>query len=165
MSVKFVPLLLILAAALAGCSPSIIKAPPAPPPTEVTPGSTFTVVKGFIVPSGVSSVFFQDASLYPEGNIQPNFPYCELSVGAATADGVLIREGVFTVSNVTYDEHGIGAGGVDISITGFHLQEASSGKTYLMDCMLPLLSRGALFVTPAEIQGAVADHMELKVAP
>ena len=165
MSVKFVTLLLVLMATLAGCGPSIIKAPPPPPPAEVTPGSTFTVVKGFIVPSGASSIFFQDARLYPEGNIQPNFPYCELSVGAATADGVLIREGVFTVSRVTYDERGIGAGGVDISITGFHLQEASSGKTYLMDCMLPLLSRGALFVTPAEIQGAVADHMELKVAP
>ena len=165
MSVKFVTLLLVLTAALAGCGPSIIKAPPAPPPTEVTPGSTFTVVKGFIVPSGVSSVFFQDARLYPDGNIQPNLPYCELSVGAATADGVLIKAGVFTVSKVTYDERGIGAGGVDISITGFHLQEESSGKTYLMDCMLPLLSRSALFVTPAEIQGAVADHMELKVAP
>ena len=33
------------------------------------------------------------------------------------------------------------------------------GKTYLMDCMLPLLSRGALFVSPAEIQGAVAGHV------
>ena len=129
MSVKFVTLLLVLTVALAGCGPSIIKAPPAPPPTEVTPGSTFTVVRGFIVPSGVSSVFFQDARLYPEGHIQPNLPYCELSVGAATADGVLIKEGVFTVSKVTYDERGIGAGGIDISITGFHLQEASSGKT------------------------------------
>ena len=117
------------------------------------------------MPSGDSSVFFQDAKLYPEGNIQPNFPYRDLSVGAKTADGVLIREGVFTVSKLTCDERGIGAGGVDISITGFHLQEASSGKTYLMGCMLPLLSQGALFVTPAEIQGAVADHMELKVAP
>jgi len=165
MSVKFVTPLLVLAAALAGYGPSIIKAPPSPPPTEVTPGSTFTVVRGFIVPSGDSSVFFQEARLYPDGNIQPNLPYCELSVGAASADGMLIKEGIFTVSKVTYDEHSAGAGGTDVSITGFHLQEASSGKTYLMDCMLPLLSRGALFVTPADIQGAVADHMELKVAP
>jgi len=165
MSVKFVTLLLVLTLALAGCGPSIIKAPPPPPPTEVTPGSTLTVVEGFLIPSGDSSVFFQDATLHPKGNIQPNFPYCEFSAGAATADGVLIKEGVFTVSDVTYDERGIGAGGVDISITGIHLLEASSGKTYLMDCMLPLLSRGASFVTPAEVQGAVADHMELKVAP
>jgi len=164
MSVKFVTLLLVLTAALASCDSSRHKAGH-PPPTEVTPGSTFTVVKGFLIPSGVSSVFFQDARLYPEGNIQPNLPYCELSIGAATADGVLIKEGIFTVSKVTYDERGIGAGGADMSITGFHLQEASSGKTYLMDCMLPLLSRSALFVTPAEIRGAVADHMELKVAP
>ncbi len=165
MSVKFVTLLLVLTVALTGCESTKHKAGPPPPPTEVTPGSTFTVVKGFLVPSGVSSVFFQNARLYPEGNIQPNFPYCELSVGAATADGVLIREGVLTVIKVTYDEHAIGTGGADISITGFHLLEAASGNTYLMDCMLPLLSRGALFVTPAEVHGAVADHMELKVAP
>lgn len=165
MSVKFVTLLLVMAAALAGCGPSIIKAPPPPPPTEVTPGSTFTVVGGFLIPSGDSSVFFQNARVYPEGDIQPNLPYCELSVGTATADGMLIKEGIFTVSTVTYDERSAGAGGTDVSITGFHLQEASSGKTYLMDCMLPLLSQGALFATPAEIQGAVADHMELKVAP
>jgi hypothetical protein len=31
--------------------------------------------------------------------------------------------------------------------------------------MLPLLSRDTLFVSPAEIQGAVAGHMKLKVAP
>jgi len=165
MSVKFVTLLLVLTTALAGCESAKHKAGPPPTPQAVTPGSTFAVVKGFLVPSGVSSVFFQDARLYPEGNIQPNFPYCELSIGAATADGVLIKEGVFTVSKVTYDERGVGADGINISITGFHLQEASSGKTYLMNCMLPLLSRGALFVTPTEIQGAVADHMELKVAP
>ena len=165
MSVKSITLLLVLTAALAGCGTADLKGRPAPPPQNVTPGSTFTVLKGFLIPSGVSSVFFQNARLYPEGNIQPNFPYCELSVGVTPADGVLIKEGIFTVSKITYDERGIGASGADISTTGFHLQEASSGKTYLMDCMLPLLSRGALFVTPAEIQGAVADHMELMVAP
>ena len=165
MSVKCVTLLLVFTAALAGCESAKHKAGAPPPPTQVTPGSTFTVVKGFLVPSGDRSVFFQNATLYPEGNIQPNFPYCELSIGAATANGVLIKEGVFTVSKVTYDERGVGADGIDLSITGFHLQEASSGKNYLMDCMLPLLSRGALFVTPAEIQGAVAGHMDLKVAP
>jgi len=165
MSVKFVFLLVVLTVALAGCESTKLKAKPAPPPQNVTPGSTFTVVKGFLIPSGDSSVFFQDARLYPEGEIQPNYPYCELTVGAATADGVVIKEGVFTVSSVTYDERGIGAGSVDISITGIHLQEGTSGKTYLMDCMLPLLSRGALFVTPAEIQAAVAGYMNLKVMP
>ena len=93
MSVKFVTLLLVLTAALAGCDSSRHKAGP-PPPSDVTPGSTFTVVKGFLIPSDVSSVFFQNARLYPEGKIQPNLPYCELSIGAATADGVLIKEWV-----------------------------------------------------------------------
>jgi hypothetical protein len=165
MSVKFLTLLIVLMLALSGCESRIHKAGPLPPPTEVTPGSTFTVLRGFLVPSGASSIFFQDARLYPEGNIQPNLPYCEFSIGAATAGGVLIRDRVFTVSKVTYDEHGVGAGGADMSITGFHLKDATSGGTYRMDCMLPLFSRSTLFVSPEEIQGAVAEHMELKVAP
>jgi hypothetical protein len=165
MSARFGPILVVLLIALSGCESKIHKAGPPPPPTEVTPGSTFTVVKGFLIPPGYSSVFFQDARLYPQGDIQPNFPYCELTAGAATTDGVLIREGVLTVSSVTYDESGVGVGGVDISITGLQLKEAASGKAYLMDCMLPLLSRGALFVSAAEIQGAVAGYMNLKVAP
>jgi len=157
--------LVVLVAVLAGCESKIHKAGPPPPPTEVTPGSTFTVIKGFLVPPGDTSVFFQDSRLYPQGEIQPNLPYCELTAGAATADGALVREGVLTVSSVTYDEDDVGVGGVDISVTGFHLKEGASGKTYLMDCMLPLLSRGTLFVSPAEIQGAVAGYMNLKVAP
>jgi predicted small secreted protein len=165
MSVKFISLLLVVAVTLAGCESRIHKAGPPPPPMEVTPGSTFTVVKDFLIPSGDSSVYFQDARLYPQGDIQPDDPYCEFSAGAATAAGAVIKTGVFTVSDVTYDEAGVGVGGVDISVSGYRLQEAASGKTYRMDCMLPLLSRGARFVTPAEIQSAVGGYMELKVAP
>jgi hypothetical protein len=164
MSVRFVSLLLVSAVALAGCESKIHKAGPPPPPTEVTPGSTFTVVKDFLIPSGDSSVFFQDARMYPQGEIQANYPYCEFSAGSATADGVVIKTGVFTVSDVTYDEAGVGVGGVDISLTGFQLREGASGKTYKMDCMLPLLSGGGLFVSPVEIQSAVAGYMNLKLA-
>ena len=165
MSVRFVSLLVVLAVAVAGCGPKIHKAGPPPPPTEVTPGSTFTVVNDFLIPSGDSSVFFQDARMYPQGEIQANYPYCEFSAGAATADGVVIKTGVFTVSDVTYEEAGVGVGGVDVSITGFQLQQGSPEKTYKMDCMLPLMSGGALFVSPGEIQSAVAGYMNLKVAP
>lgn len=34
-----------------------------------------------------------------------------------------------------------------------------------MNCMQPLLPRGAKFVTPAGIQCAVSSHMDLEVAP
>ena len=165
MSARFGTMLVVLVVVLAGCESKIHKAGPPPPPTEVTPGSTFTVVKGFLVPPGDTSVFFQDAQLYPQGEIQPNLPYCEFTAGAATEDGVLVREGDLIVSDVTYDESDVGVGNADVSVTSFKLKAAASGKTYLMDCMLPLLSRGTLFVSPAEIQGAVADHMNLKVAP
>lgn len=165
MSFRFVSLIVVLAVALGGCGPKIHKAGPPPPPTEVTPGSTFTVVKDFLIPSGDSSVFFQDARMYPQGDIQANYPYCEFSAGPATADGVVVKTGVFTVTDVTYDEAGVGVAGVDISTTGFQLHQGSSGKTYKMDCMLPLLSAGALFVSPAEIRSAVAGYMTLKVAP
>ncbi len=167
MSVNFLSLLLAVAmvVALAGCESRIHKAGPPPPPQEVTPGSTFTVVKDFLVPAGDSSVYFQNARLYPQGDIQPDDPYCEFSAGAATADGAVIRTGVFTVSDVTYDEAAVGVGGVDISVSGYQLQEGASGRTYRMDCMLPLLSTGTLFVKPEEIQSAVGGYMELKVAP
>ena len=165
MSVRPGMILVVLVAVLAGCESKIHKAGPPPPPTEVSPGSTFTVIKGFLIPPGDKSVFFQDARLYPQGEIQPDYPYCELIAAAATEDGVLIREGVLTVSSVTYDESAVGAGGADVSITSLRLKEGVSGKTYQMDCMLPLLSRGTLFVSLAEIRGAVAEHMELKVAP
>jgi len=165
MSVRLGSILVVLTVALAGCESKIHKAGPPPPPTEVTPGSTFTVVKDFLIPSGDSSIYFQDARMYPQGDIQPDDPYCEFSAGAETADGLVIKTGVFTVSDVTYDEASVGVGGVDISVTGFKLQHGSTGKAYKMDCMLPLESRGTLFVKPAEIQSAVGGYMELKVAP
>jgi hypothetical protein len=155
----------VLTAALAGCQTTKKKAESAPPPQNVTPGSTFSVVKGFLIPSGDTSVYFQDTRLYPEGRIQPDDPFCQFSTGAATAAGQVIHEGKFTVSNVEYDENGVGPGGMVVSVTEIHLDEASSGKSYRMNCMLPLLSPGARFVTPPEIQGAVGGYMDLKVAP
>lgn len=153
----------LLAGALAGCQ-STRHSMSMPQEMNVTPGSLFTVVKPFLIPSGDSSVFFQDAGLYPQGEIHSDYPYCEFILGAATADGELIK-GIYTVSNVAYDQNGISAGASDLSVTTIHLQESSSGKRYRMNCMLPMPSRGADFVTPAEIQGAVGGHMELKVAP
>ena len=165
MMIKFVSLSVVLTVALAGCQSARHQEETAPPPQNVTPGSTFTVVKNFLIPSGDSSIYFQDTWLYPQGKIQPNYPYCEFVIGAATKAGQVIDTGQLTVSMVSYEEKGVGQGGIDVSVTVVHLQEASSGKSYLMNCMLPLLSRGALFVTPAEIQGAVGGYMDLKVAP
>jgi hypothetical protein len=164
MSVNSMSLLVVLTVALAGCQSIWQKKESSLPPQKVDPGSTFTVVNDFLVPAGDSSVYFQDARLYPQGEIQPNYPYCEFATGAATADGEVIK-GTYTVSSVEYDERVAGQGGLDSSLTEIYLQEASTGKRYRMNCMLPLLSRGAEFVTPAEIQGAVGGHMDLKVAP
>ena len=161
---KLLSFLVLLTAALAGCQSAEHKADPGPPPQTVTPGSTFTVVKDFLVPSGDSSVYFQNTRLYPEGKIQPDDPFCQFATGAATAAGQVIHTGIFTVSNLEYDENGVGPGGMDVSITEIRLQKTSTGKSYRMNCMLPLLSQGARFVTPAEIQGAVGGYMDLKVA-
>lgn len=161
---KFISLVVVVTAALAGCQSVRQKAEPAAPPQNVTPGSTFTVVKEFLVPSGDSSVYFQDTRLYPQGEIRTDYPYCEFSTGAATADGQVVK-GTYMVSIVSYDQESAGAGGTDVSVTVLHLQQVSSGRIYRMNCMLPLLSRGALFVTPAEIQGAVGGYMDLRVAP
>jgi hypothetical protein len=166
---KFLTFLVLLTAALAGCQTAHHKAEPAPLPQNVTPGSTFTLVKGFLIPSGDNSVYFQAARLYPEGRIQPEYPFCQFTTATATAtataDGQVIHPHKFTVSHVEYDEKGVGPGGMNVSVTEIHLLEASSGKSYRMNCMLPLLSGNARFVTPAEIQGAVGGYMDLKISP
>ena len=165
MDIKFALFLVLLTAALAGCQSAQRKAETAPPPQDVTPGSTFTVVRDFLVPAGDNSVYFQDTRLYPQGDIQPNDPVCQFTTGAATAAGQVISTRILTVSNVEYDEDGVGPGGTDVAVTVIHLRDASSGKAYRMNCMLPLLSHGARLVTRAEIQGAVGGYMDLKVAP
>ena len=164
MSIKFISIPVVLTAALAGCQSASHQADTAPPPQNVTPGSTFTVVKDFLIPSGDKSVYFQDTRLYPLGEVQANYPYCQFATGAATAAGQVIK-GKFTVSNVEYDENGVGSGGSAVSITAINLKHASSKGSFRMNCMLPQLSRDARFVTPAEIQGAVGGYMNLKVAP
>jgi hypothetical protein len=149
-------------ALLAGCQSTRHKAEKAPPPADVTPDSTFTVIKDFLIPDGDTGVYFQDTRLYPEGGIQPDDPFCEFT--SAAAGGEIIR-GVFTVSKVEYEETGVGPNGMDVSVTEIHLQAATTKKSYRLNCMLPLLSRGARFVTPVEIQGAVGGYMTLKDAP
>ena len=163
MHTRFAAFLVLLTVTLTGCETH--KAKPAPPPQNVTPGSTFSVIKDFLIPSGDGSVYFQDTHLYPEGGIQKDYPFCQFVTGAATADSRIMHKETFTVSHVEYDEKGAGPGGTVVSVTEIHLQEASSGKSYRMNCMLPLLSHEANFVTPAEIQGAVGGYMRLKVAP
>jgi hypothetical protein len=155
----------LLTAALAACQSAQHKPGPAPAPQSVTAGSTFTVVKDFLIPSGDSSVFFQNNGLYPQGTTQPDNPFCQFATAASTAAGEVIRTGKFTVSNVEYNEKDVGPGKIVVSVTKIHLQQASSGKAYRLDCMLPLVSYGARFVTPAEIQGAVGGYMDLTVAP
>ncbi|MGD2055564.1 MAG: hypothetical protein PVJ15_02065, partial [Gammaproteobacteria bacterium] len=107
-------------------------------------------------------VYFQDTRLYPQGDIQPDDPFCRFT--GAGDSGEIIR-GVFTVSNVEYEEAGVGPGGIDVSVTEIHLQNTANGKAYRLNCMLPLLSHGSRFVTPVEIRGAVGDYMNLKDAP
>lgn len=154
-----------VAAVLAGCQSTQHIKEPLPPPKNVTPGSTFTVVKPFLVPSGDSSVYFQDTRLYPQGEIQSNYPYCQFVTGRANGAGEIIGEQTFTVVNVEYDEQGAGPKGMVGSVTDIHLQAASSDQAYRLNCLLPFPSQAAIFITPVEIQGVVGGYMELKVAP
>ena len=135
----------------------------APPPQDVTPGSTFTVTQRFAIPSGDAGVYLQDTRLYSEEQLQPNYPFCRFeTVGVS---GELIDRGVYTVTGVDYEENGTGPGGMDVSVTDIRLQAQTTGKTYHLNCMLPLVSYGARFVTPDEIQGAVGGYMTLRDEP
>ena len=147
-----------VAAVVAGCQSTQHIKEPLPPPKNVTPGSTFTVVKPFLVPSG-------DTRLYPQGEIQSNYPYCQFVTGGANTAGKIIDKQTFTVVNVEYDEQGAGPKGMVGSVTDIHLQAASSDKAYHLNCLLPFPSQAAIFITPAEIQGVVGGYMDLKVAP
>jgi hypothetical protein len=162
---RFKPVLILLAISLAACQSTKDISGSAPPPQDVTPGSTFTVIKDFLIPAGDSSVYFQDNQLYPQGRIKADDPSCQFGIAASTSAGTVIRAGNLVVSNVEYDEKGVGPLGIDVSITKIHLRSAATGDNYQLDCMLPRLSYGARFVTPPEIQGAVGGYMDLKVAP
>jgi hypothetical protein len=156
--------LILVYAGLTGCASTAHKeAQAAPSPQNVTPGSTFTIIKGFVIPDGDTGVYFQDTHLYTEDDIQPDYPYCQLKSGDARGEN--LGSGVFTVTGVDYDEEGTGAKGMDVSVTGIRLQKEASGKIYRLNCMLPMQSHGARFVTPAEVQGAVDGYMTLKDAP
>ena len=117
-----------------------------------------------VLPASNSGVYFQDTKLYPLGDVQENDPYCEFDMGAATAAGQVLK-GTFAVSVVDYDENGVGTDGTAVSITVINLQQSSTGEACRMNCMLPLLSRDARFVTLPEIRGAMGGCMDLKVAP
>jgi hypothetical protein len=162
---RFAASLVLLTVILTGCQNARHGADPEPPPQSVTTGSTFTVTRDFLIPSGDSGVYFQDSRLYPQGEIQSNYPFCEFSLPAATSAGQVIRSGQFRVNGVEYDEQAVGPGGMTVSVTELSLEETSSGKPYRMNCMLPLLSQRARFVSPAEIQGALGEYLNLKVAP
>jgi hypothetical protein len=156
---------LLSSLALAACQSTGNKDQPAPAPQTVDPGSTVTVTKNFLIPSGDGAVDFQNAGLYPQGMIRADAPFCRFRVSTPTAGGEVIRTGKYTVGNVEYDEKDVGPGGIDVSVTKIHLQGASAGDAYQLDCMLPIVSHGARFVTPEEIQGAIGGYMDLDVAP
>jgi hypothetical protein len=149
--------------ALTGCGAGHRKAEKPPPPQDVTPGSTFAVIKAFRVPGGDTGVYFQDAHLYTDDELQPEYPFCHLTTSGA--GGELGRDRTLTVTAVDYEEGGVGPGNMDVSVTDIHLRDPDAGIAFELNCMLPVLSYGARFITPAEIQGAVGGYMTLKEAP
>jgi hypothetical protein len=155
---------LILLTGLAACSTSPQLEPP-PPAQDLTTGSTFMVTRDFLIPSGNTSVYFQDAKLYPLGDIPVNDPVCQFLIPKASVAGQVISSRSLTVSAVVYAENGVGPGGMDATVTMMQLKDATRGDTFSLKCMLPLQSHGARPVTRAEIQGALGDYMLLKVAP
>ena len=87
MQPRFILFLVVVTGTLAACHSVQHKVEPAPVAQDVTPGSTFTVVKDFLIPSGDPAVYFQDSQLYPEGEIQPDNPFCQFTSGAAAPGG------------------------------------------------------------------------------
>jgi hypothetical protein len=164
MYVKIIALLMLSVAVLLACSSSPQVEPP-PPAQDITIGSTFTVTRDFLVPSGNTSVYFQDTKLYPLGDIQTDDPVCQFLISAATVAGQVISGRTLLVSAVDYDENGIGLSGMDATVTIIRLKDSSSHESFTLKCMLPIKSHGARPVNRAEIQGALGDYLVLKVSP
>ena len=123
---------------LAGCQSHEYR-PPAP--ESVLSGSTFVSVNALTVPAGVAEVLLQDASVVTEPALNPDYPYCRFRPGAA-------RRGNETRTVVWYV-----------------LQGGPQNAGGRMGCAVPFSAPSRLFVTPAEVQGAVGGYFNLTAAP
>lgn len=159
------PLALVIAGLLGGCQPHE-RDRPSPGPESVLAGSTLVSVNALAVPAGAAEVVLQDASVVPESGIRPDYPYCRFRPGGpAAALRVIGPPSVYLVTSLQYDERGARRGNETRPVVWFVLQGGPQNAGGQLGCAVPFSAPNRLFVTPAEVQGAVGGFFNLTAAP
>ncbi|MGH8616934.1 MAG: hypothetical protein ACREUW_04535 [Burkholderiales bacterium] len=159
------PLTLLVAGVLAGCQPHE-RDRPSRGPESVLAGSTLVSVNALAVPAGAAEVVLQDAAVVPESGIRPEYPYCRFRPGGPTAaPRVIGPPSVYLVTSLQYDERGARRGNETRPVVWFVLQGGPQSAGGQLGCAVPFSAPSRLFVTPAEVQGAVGGYFNLTAAP
>ena len=156
------PSLALALVMLGGC-----KAPsPQPPaPDAVLAGSTFVSTRSLTVPAGATEVILQDGGVLLESGIQPDYPYCRFRpAGATTAARTAVPPAVYTVSTLEYDQRGARRGSETRPVVWFVLQGGAQNAGGRMGCAVPFAGPDRLYLTPAEVQGAVGGYFNVNAA-
>ena len=156
--------LVFAAALIAGCqSPPMSQAPA---PDAVLAGSTFVSTNALTLPAGVAEVVLQNASVVAESALQRDYPYCRFRPGGAVNSArVIAPPSVYSVTSLDYDESGSRRGNETRPVVWFNLQGGPQDAGGRMGCAVPFLAPNRLFLTPAEVQGAVGRYFNVNAAP
>ena len=154
--------LMILCAALgAGCRS---KPAPLPPPDEVVPGATLSILQPFEIPAGKAGIYFQNQAPHDRRGLNEVDPYCRY-VPKTPAQGVsVVALGVYTVVAKEYVEEQEGLGNEFTSGVRYTLRGPIPNSDASLTCIVPDAADVGRFPTPAEISGALGAYFKLKLA-
>jgi hypothetical protein len=133
---------------------------------EVLAGSTLNSTAPLIVAPGTAEVLLQDAAAVAPSALSLDYPYCRFRPGGpAAAARTIAPPSVYLITSLEYDERGSQRGGETRPVIWFNLQGGPQNAGGRLGCAVPFSTSPRLFLTPAEVQGAVAGYFNLVAAP
>lgn len=154
--------LLVLCTLLgAGCKS---KPAPLPPPDEVTPGSTLSVLKPFEIPAGNAGLYFQNQAPSGRQGLNGVDPYCRFVPQSAAKGPSVVAIGTYTVVTNEYMEDERGPGDRFVSAVRYALRGPLPDSDAQLTCVVPDVAAVSQFPTPAEISGALGAYFKLRLA-
>jgi hypothetical protein len=166
--VKCKPVAALLAAGAATLLVACQSDPSMRPPRahEVLAGSTLNSTAPLSVAPGVAEVLLQDAAAVAPSALRFDYPYCRFQPGGPVgAARTVAPPSVYLVASLEYDERGSQRGGETRPVIWFNLQGGPQNAGGRLGCAVPFSSSPRLFLTPAEVQGAVGGYFNLIAAP
>ncbi len=133
---------------------------------EVLAGSTLNSTVPLTIPAGTAEVLLQDASVVAPSALSYDYPYCRFRPGGpVNAARTIAPPSVYLVTSLEYDERGSQRGGESRPVIWYNLQGGPQNAGGRLGCAVPFSTSPRLFLTPAEVQGAVAGYFNLVAAP